>query len=294
MDHSTEKEHKLDAYIVTGSEGFIGSNLIELLESKNIKYLPIDLALCRNILDFDRLNRIFLDLQYRYNLLGVFHLAAISRIPDSVSNPWITIQTNVQGTNNVLELAKLFKLKVVYAGSSSFYADPMLNVYAMSKHMGENVCSMYANSYGVKTAVARPFNVYGDHAYNVNFKDSLILNQFKRNYLENSPFVIFGDGEQRRDFVHVKDVASALFTLMTSEAAIANDATPIDVGNGKNYSVQEIANMFSYGNIVYQDTRSQEARHSLADPTILKSLGWTPTRTLEDYVNSIVRQKING
>jgi UDP-glucose 4-epimerase len=204
MDHSTEKSNKLDAYIITGSEGFIGSNLVELLESKNIKCFAIDLAVSKNILDFDRLYRIFLDLKYRYNLLGVFHLAAISRIPDSVNDPELTIRTNVQGTNNILSIAKSFKIKVVYAGSSSFYADPMLNVYAMSKYMGENVCSMYANSYGVKTAVARLFNVYGDHAYNLNFKDSLILNQFKRNYLENLPFVIFGDGEQRRDFVHVK------------------------------------------------------------------------------------------
>jgi UDP-glucose 4-epimerase len=290
MDHNA----KQDAYIITGSEGFIGSNLVELLESKNIKCLNVDLAVGKDILNLDKLSRIFLELQYKYNLLGIFHLAAISRIPDSVNSPWTTIQTNVQGTNNVLNLARLLQLKIVYAGSSSFYAGPMLNVYAMSKHMGEDICSMYSKCYGVKTAVARLFNVYGDHAYNLNFKDSLILNQFKRNYLEYLPFFIFGDGEQRRDFVHVKDVASALFTLMTSEASIANDATPIDVGNGKNYSVKEIVNMFSYDNIVYQDIRSQEARHSLANPTVLKSLGWTPKYTLEDYIDSIIRQKKNG
>lgn len=280
---------KKDVCIITGSQGFIGSNLIKLLDSKNIAYLPIDLPY-KDILDEDLEQQI--DVACRlYNVLGIFHLAAISRIPESFEFPYETLNVNIAGTNNVLSWAKKLKLKVVYAGSSSFYADPMLNPYAFSKAVGESICEMYSKHYAVKTCVARFFNVYGDHAIDSDYENTTVVSQFKKRYLSNQPLIITGDGQQRRDFIHVNDIVSALFHLMTSDADVANNATPIDIGTGKNYSINELANLFTDAKITYESKRPGEAETTLADCSTMQSLGWNPECSLEEYIASIKRLK---
>ncbi len=196
--------------IVTGGSGFIGSNLVDELIDKNWDVIIIDQVPPYN----DKAQYLSGDIRsqnirkfVKGNVDVIFHLAALSRIQPSFDNPAETISVNSQGTVNVLELAKNIGAKVVYAGSSSFYYDPMANPYAYSKWVGENHCRLYSDLYGISSAIGRFFNVYGPR----NVKEgpfATVVGIFEDQTEKGLPLTITGDGTQRRDFTHVSDIVS--------------------------------------------------------------------------------------
>lgn len=291
-------------YIVTGGAGFIGSNLVDLLIkeghdvhvidnfssgkkencNEQAKYFKLDISEHSN---FEDLKNILIGSD------GVFHLAALPRVQESIDNPLQFEKNNTLSTINILKACVDTNVKrLVYSASSSAYGntdklpsqeeDPIdpISPYAMQKYYGEIACRMFANVYGLETASLRYFNVYGERQ-SLEGAYALVMCVFARQRLNNEPLTIRGDGEQRRDFTHVMDIARANLMAMCSEKV--GNGEVINIGNSDNRSVNQIAEMIG-GPTVNIDP-VVEPRETLADNSKAKSLlGWSPSIIIEDWV----------
>jgi UDP-glucose 4-epimerase len=275
--------------LVTGGAGFIGTNLIKRLlndghkvvsldnyttgkkenEQKGCQYFDVDLVQTDNY-DF------FMDKPD-----VIYHLAAIARIQPSFEHPTYTFHSNVTATLNVLEWARGKECPVVYAGSSSSNGDKFANPYTLSKSQGEQLVELYNKVYNLPTTICRFYNVYGPYQLTEGEYCTLI-GIFETQYKNNEPLTITGDGEQRRDFTHVDDIVDGLVLA-------ANDIFfyYYELGRGKNYSVNEIAEAFG-GPIKYIDERPGEMRETLCEDTKASDiLGWNPKRDVIDFIKEM-------
>ena len=275
--------------LVTGGAGFIGTNLIKRLlndghkvvsldnyttgkkenEQKGCQYFDVDLVQTDNY-DF------FMDKPD-----VIYHLAAIARIQPSFQHPVFTHHSNVTTTLNLLEWARGKECPVVYAGSSSSNGDKFANPYTLSKSQGEQLVELYNKVYNLPTTICRFYNVYGPHQLTEGEYCTLI-GIFETQYKNNEPLTITGDGEQRRDFTHVDDIVDGLVLA-------ANDIFfyYYELGRGKNYSVNEIAEAFG-GPIKYIDERPGEMRETLCEDTKASDiLGWNPKRDVIDFIKEM-------
>ena len=291
-------------YIVTGGAGFIGSNLVDLLIeeghdvnvvdnfssgkkencNEKAKYFELDISDQSN---YEELKSIFLGSD------GIFHLAALPRVQESIDNPLQFEKNNTLSTINVLKACADSNVKrLVYSASSSAYGntvklpskeeDPInpISPYAMQKYYGEVACRMFANVYGIETVSLRYFNVYGERQ-SLEGAYALVMCVFARQRLNDEPLTIRGDGEQRRDFTHVKDIAKANILAMTSEKV--GNGEVINIGNCDNRSVNQIAQMIG-GPTVNVDP-VVEPRETLADNSKARNLlGWSPSIIIEEWV----------
>tara|TARA_B100000989_G_scaffold142729_1_gene106260 strand:+ start:480 stop:1388 length:909 start_codon:yes stop_codon:yes gene_type:complete len=291
-------------YIVTGGAGFIGSNLVDLLIdeghevhvidnfssgkkencNEKAKYFELDISDSNN---YEDLKKILLGCN------GVFHLAALPRVQESIDNPLHFEKNNTLSTINILKACADSNVKrLVYSASSSAYGntiqlpskeeDPVnpISPYAMQKYYGEIACRMFANVYGIETVSLRYFNVYGERQ-SLEGAYALVMCVFARQRLNNEPLTIRGDGEQRRDFTHVKDIAKANILAMHSEMVGSGEV--INIGNNDNRSVNQIANMIGGPTINVDPV--VEPRETLADNSKAKNLlGWNPTIIIEEWV----------
>jgi len=295
--------------VITGGAGFIGSNLAEeLSKEKDNEVITVDdLSTGRieniqtlgkfnqnikfvkgSVTDLDLLRGIFKDVDY------VFHQAAIPSVPRSVKDPIASNNANVNGTLNVLVAAKDCGVKkVIYASSSSVYGDTPklpkredmmpnpLSPYAVTKLMGEYYCEVFNEVYGLKTVSLRYFNVYGPRQD--PYSDyAAVIPRFIDRVLENKPPVIYGDGEQTRDFTFVKDVVKA------NVLAAKSDANGVyNIAYGNRISINELANVIMklIGRnltLIYDAPREGDVKHSLGDISkAKKNLGYEPRYSLE-------------
>lgn len=280
--------------LVTGGCGFIGSHLVDFLLSKeeNIKIFVVDnmdSGKIDNIVNDKRVEYFFKDVRYllEYDKLikdlngidAIFHLGARARIQPSFDEPSETVDINARGTSVVCELARTLGAKVVYAGSSSFYGGVYLNPYSFTKWQGEEICKMYSEVYGLSTAIARFFNVYGPR-HPKSGPYGTVVGVFERQYQNKNPLTITGNGEQRRDFTHVLDIVSGLYAMSLEE----HSGDVYNLGTGTNYSINELAALFNT-EVTYVPKRRGEAWITLADITKARNeLKWEPTLKLENYV----------
>ena len=270
--------------LVTGGAGFIGSHLVDKLILEGFKVDVLDdfstgLDKNRNSLA----NYIIKDVRDDLSELGVYdviyHLAALARIQPSFEDPMKTVDINVKGTANLCDYAYRTKAKFIYAGSSSFYAGQYLNPYAFSKWQGEEVCKMFSSVYGVSTAIARFFNVYGSR-HLCEGPYATVIGIFERQILEGKPLTITGDGEQRRDFTHVNDIIKGL--MLMSEKTWNGDV--FNLGTGTNYSINELADMYR-SEKEYIPKRPGEAQTTLADISFSKDkLNYSPSEEIQNYI----------
>lgn len=280
--------------LVTGGLGFVGSNLVDLLitlggyevtvidnlisESSSESYMNPSVTYWKE--DIRDIN----DIEFDEDFDIIFHLAALARIQPSFKNPLETISVDAYGTAAVCEFARNCNAKVVYAGSSSFYAGPHLNPYAFAKWQGEEMCAMYSKCFGTKTAIARFFNVYGPrHPRTGDY--ATVVGIFERQSAAREPLTITGTGEQRRDFTHVLDICSGLIAISKGSW----EANIFNLGTSSNNSINELASMF--GNEVrYIPQRPGEAQMTLADISKTTEMtGWTPRHNLEDYIKGVIK-----
>ena len=276
--------------LVTGGLGFVGSHLVDILlqDSKNqitvidnlcsesssksymreeVDYLIEDV---RNLSDIK-----YKDLEFDV----IYHLAALARIQPSFNDPMTYLSIDIMGTAQVCELARRTGSRIVYAGSSSAFAGPMLNPYAFAKYTGEQACEMFHNVFGVKASIARFFNVYGKRQP-TSGPYATVVGVFEEQSKRGEPITVTGNGEQRRDFTHVNDIVHGLIAMSKDEG----NCSIYQLGTGKNYSINELAGMFS-DNIKYIPKRPGEAWITLADNSEAKQkLGWSPIISLEKYV----------
>ena len=292
--------------LVTGGCGFIGSNIVDrlisdgheviVLDNKsadNAKFFVNEKAqyACQDISNYQLTNTFYAGVDY------VFHLAAESRIGPSIDNPLDTVQKNCLGTATVLQCARKWGVKkVMYSSTSSGYGnnphpnvetqpDDCLNPYSVTKIAGEKLCKMYTDLFGMKTVTFRYFNVYGDRAPRTG-QYSPVIGIFFRQRDAGEDLTIVGDGEQRRDFVHVSDVVSANLTATFNDVDDVHYGQVYNVGSGKNYSVNEIASWIS-DKQVHLPERVGEVRVSLANIDKIKNVfGWEPKVDLEEWVRS--------
>ena len=288
--------------LVTGGAGFIGSHVVSKLIHNNHEVVVIDNESAEaneafnwydddadnhvvDIRDFDSCLPLFDGVEY------VFHLAARSRIQLAMQNPMECLETNYIGTYNMLECARRVGAKMfINSSTSSSYGlvnePPLeetmktdcLNHYSASKVGAETLCQMYNNLYGLRTITLRYFNVYGPRQP-LKGQYAPVIGLFEEQAKRGEPLTIVGDGEQRRDYTHVYDVAQAnINAMMTNYSGIV-----VNIGTGTNYSVNQVASYIS-DNIVYIPERPGEARETLANiERAITLLDWEPKITLEDY-----------
>ena len=290
--------------VVTGGNGFIGSHLVDHLVALGWHVIVIDdnSAECNNkfyknnmaenhkinICDHDKILPLFDGASY------VFHLAAESRIQTAIKNPIYAAKVNVEGTCSVLQAARKHNVKrVIYSGTSAAYGlsntpplhenmpNNCLNPYSVTKCSGEDLCKMYTDLFGLDTVILRYFNVYGTRSP-LKGQYAPVIGLFFKQLASGGPLMIVGDGEQRRDFIHVDDVVQANVL-----AALSNDklnADVFNVGSGSSVSILEIAKLIT-DNIRHVPPRPGEAKNTLADIKKIKNkLGWNPKVNIKEWI----------
>jgi len=292
--------------LVTGGAGFIGSHIVDKLIELNYEVVVIDNessnsnsnfywnAKAKNykydICDYKNTRSLYDGVDY------VFHVAAKARIQATILDPIETIKTNSLGTATVLQCSKESNVKrVVYSSTSSAYGlnpipnvetqpEDCLNFYSISKTNGEKLCNNYNKIFNLKTISLRYFNVYGDRQPTKG-QYSTLIGLFNKQKENKEPLTIVGNGKQRRDFTHVSDVVNANILAATKDIDNKYFGEIFNIGSGINYSVNQIANLFS-NNTVNIPERVGEARETLANNKKAKDiLGWGPEVDLIEWVN---------
>lgn len=281
--------------LVTGGTGFIGTEVVKQLHKKgyeitilgrkdkpegldHVKYIKGNLS--------NPAKCVFACAGQDY----VIHLAAKAKISESFINPDEYFDSNVTGTRNILTAASAVGVKkFVYAGSSSVYGnntapnkpthkpDP-LNYYAMSKLFGEHLCKQYKIMFNLNYNILRFFTVYSE-----NQPTSLLFGKFAQMVKDGKPVTIHGDGEYKRDYIHVSDVATACIASM--ESKVKNDT--FNVGTGNNISVNAVVEIlrkhapkFTAVNV---DKPRGYAPETLADIGKTKNLlNWSPKIKIDE------------
>jgi nucleoside-diphosphate-sugar epimerase len=278
--------------LVTGGAGFVGTNLIKILQKtySNSEIQVIDnyvTGFIRNhqegvtYHDVDITTEQATSLMISFQPDVIYHLAALARIQPSFKYPTPTFNANVIGTQRVLEYARTNKTPVIYAGSSSTHGGVHKNPYTFSKWLGEELCIMYSKIFDVPTIITRFYNVYGEYMIPGDHAYSTVVQIFNEQKLNNIPLTITGDGEQRRDFTHVLDICDALVTCIDHPNL---KAEIFELGRGENFSINEIAKMYNHP-ITYIPSRLGETKNTLADfSKATKILGYKPFRNIKDWI----------
>ena len=295
--------------LVTGAAGFIGSNLVEQLLDQGHSVVCVDNESANNekfhwshengmvinvrgdITDYKFMKNVFSGVDY------VFHLAAESRLQSAIQNPIEAVKKNCVGTTVMLQCAREAGVKrFVYSSTSSGYGnnpypnvetqpDDCLNPYSASKIAGEKFCKMYTDLYGLETVILRYFNVFGRRSP-ARGQYAPVIGIFQRQRDAGEPLTIVGDGAQRRDFVHVEDVARANYLAATMPLK-GHAGEVFNVGTGSAYSIQQIADSIS-DNQVYIDKRSGEMETTFADITKIGDvLGWKPEIDVIEWITNV-------
>jgi UDP-glucose 4-epimerase len=294
---------KIKTVLITGGAGFIGSHLCSFLIKKNFRVIVIDNLIYgrkENVekkvlfIKGDIRNKNFLLKNFK-NVDAVIHLAAMSRSGPSEIEMDFCFDQNTIGTKNVLEACRINKVKkLIYAGSATFYGNSPIkhketykgdffNPYSLSKYFGEQLCLYYNKKKYVKCNVVRYFNVYGERQPTKGIY-ALVIGIFLDCKKRKQPLTIFGNGNQKRDFIHVDDVVVATYKALISNI----NGQIFNVGSGKSHSINYIAKLISE-NVVYKKKRKGEAKETLADISkINKKLRWLPKIQIEKGIKNLI------
>ena len=291
--------------LVTGGCGFIGSHIVDYLaklgqevvvvdnrsanndrfyENDQVKYLNADIT------DYSAMSAAMEGVDY------VFHLAAESRLQPAIKNPIDAVTRNCVGTTVLLQAARNACVRrFVYSSTSSGYGnnpapsvetqpDDCLNPYSASKVAAEKFCKMYTDLYGLDTVCLRYFNVFGERSP-TRGQYAPVIGIFEKQKEAGEPLTIVGDGSQKRDFVYVGDVARANY-LASIMPLKGHNGEVFNVGSGKNYSIQEIADLIS-DNQQYLPKREGEMETTLANIDKIKSvIGWVPEVDVLEWIKN--------
>jgi len=301
--------------IVTGGAGFIGSHLTELLLSRGYHVILIDdfsTGKMANIepllksMKVDFIQGSITDLPLLQNLSRgvdfVFHQAALPSVPRSIADPLSTNKVNITGTLNVLLAARDNNVKkVIYASSSSVYGDtPTLpkredmvsnpqSPYALTKLVGEYYCRVFHQIYDLPTICLRYFNVYGPRQ-DSDSQYAAVIPIFITRLSENKPPIIYGDGEQTRDFTFVKDAIQANIIGAESDACGV-----FNIGRGENNTINDLTKTITriMGKDLqseYQPPRVGDVRDSLADISKARAIGYKPQYNLDKGLRETIKR----
>lgn len=294
--------------LVTGGCGFIGSHIVELLLQQGHEVHVVDNLSTGRKENLNSLNVSSLTISDLSDSSGewikvvskvdaVAHIAALADIVPSIQHPDAYYRANVTGTFNLLQACRHQKTKrFVYAASSSCYgiakelptseAAPIQTEYpyALTKRLGEELVLHFAKVYQLPALSLRFFNVYGTRSRTSGTYGAM-FGVFLAQKLSGKPYTIIGDGEQTRDFIYVTDVAHAVSMALFSEKS--NEI--YNVGAGRPVSINRVAELLG-GDRVYIPKRPGEPDCTFADiRKIQRDLGWSPTITIEEGVQKLLR-----
>ena len=296
--------------LVTGGAGFIGSHIVEHFQGRaevrvldnlrsgfkhNLAGLQHEF-IEGSILDRDAVRRAVQGVDY------IFHLAAMISVPESMAKPIECNEINTHGTLVVLEeAAQAGVKKLVLSSSAAIYGDnptvPKLETmvpepkspYAITKLDGEYYCKMFADEGRLQTACLRYFNVFGPRQ-DPKSQYAAAVPIFIHRALKHEPITIYGDGEQTRDFIYVKDIAAAnaFFATQSSATGVFN------VAYGRKITINELCSIIcrltdSRSEIKYAAERAGDVKHSMAAVDRLRVAGFTPTGSLAEGLASTVK-----
>ncbi|HLG65411.1 MAG TPA: NAD-dependent epimerase/dehydratase family protein [Ktedonosporobacter sp.] len=298
-------------YLVTGGMGFIGSHIAEALLKQGETVRIFDNMATGRALNVAALQGLPGHLEIMHGDLRsidavtravagvevVFHQGALASVPRSIADPTSSLEININGTHNVLLAARDNGVRrVVYASSSSVYGDtptlpkredmptaPM-SPYALQKLTGELLCDIFSRIYELETVALRYFNVFGPRQDPAS-EYAAVIPRFLTALLEQRRPIVFGDGEQTRDFTYVENVVQANLLAAAASGAVG---AAINIGCGERISlngVLQIAGALLGIEVEaeYRDPRPGDVRDSLADITRAKRLlGYTPTVSFSD------------
>ena len=301
---------------MTGGAGFIGSHTLDRFLAEGFEVVVWDklrsgsldnIILHNNRADF---KFVFGDVRdarlVNYLVSGVdyvVHLAALVGVPESLRNPYLTYDINVNGTLNLLKACAGAGVKrFVYASSCAVYgnADKLpiketcppkpLSPYALSKLKAENYVQKYFKDFGLEIVCLRYFNVYGPRQTYSEY--SGVITQFINGIKKNLPLEVFGDGEQTRDFVYVEDVVEANMLALKCENA---KGEVFNIGTGVATSIKQLAQtLLELANrkdleILQREAREGDVRHSVADISKAREkLGYRPKVSLKDGLKKLL------
>ncbi len=292
--------------LVTGGKGFVGSHLAVRLRDLGYSVVVIDDESAEENDEFYEFEGIayhtqsILDPSTRWlykDVDVVFHAAAKARIQPSVSQPGSAFETNVLGTQIVCNYARRAGVKrVIYSASSSCYGkknsppfseDMTVDCqtpYSLSKWMGEEVCKLYSNLYGLETVILRYFNVYGPREPKKGHY-APVIGLFKRQESANEPHTVVGTGNQRRDFTYIDDVVDASMLSISVDPVYALGEV-FNIGTGISTSIIDVSKMIGEKRVNIAE-RVGESMETLADINKAKSiLGYYPKFSLVDTVKT--------
>lgn len=291
--------------LVTGGSGFIGNELCAFLKNKGNEVVSLDLKKSKivptinaNICDTRHLKKITNDFE------TVFHFAALLGVNATEKNPLKTIEINLFGTRNILEMCRLNDVKrIVFSSSSEIYGEPIKvpineedlprpkSTYGISKLASEELIKAYSETYGIKYNILRFFNVYG-----AGQNEDFVIPKFVRMALSSKPIVLYGDGMQIRSFANIKDVINGVYLSLNKNNEIfniGNDKEPITMKNlGK--KICDILNKpFKAKYIKFSNTDRTEKREIYKRiPDIKKAkkmIGYGPKISLDEGIKSVIK-----
>lgn len=303
------------AVLVTGGCGFIGSHIVESLVERGYRIRILDDLSTGKLENLDSISKenveVLIGDTADYSMVEtamngceyVFHEAAIASVPKSINDPVGTGRVNYGGTMNVLEAARKHGIRrVVFAGSAAVYGDePTLpkkesmppfpvTPYAVDKLASELMGHVYARISGLEFVSLRYFNVFGLRQ-DPSSPYSGVISVFCNQICKGIAPIIYGDGLQSRDFIHVSDIVQANLLVMEHPKATART---FNVGRGVATTLLNIINEINYLTgqklrPIHQEVRPGDIRHSLADNTALKALGWSPSISIREGLAGLLK-----
>ena len=276
--------------LVTGSSGFIGSYLLNLLKGDDHELLCADIKHNIDICDWEQVK------QYE-NLDVVIHLANLSYVPDSYERPRYFYQTNYSSTLNMLELCRINHARLIFL-SSYVYGTPQyqpidekhpiqaFNPYAETKVICEQLCEGYARDFGVPVTIFRPFNIYGK-GQNPDFLIPTIIKQAKNGHIQ------IKDERPKRDYVHVNDVVGTIKAALEINQKSALDV--FNIGSGVSYSVKEIIEIVCdlFDQKIQYNCTNEFRRNEILDTVscidkAIAELNWKPAISIREGLKSLI------
>ncbi len=275
--------------IVTGGAGFVGSHLCERLQKEGFNVISLD-----NYFTGSKDNHIK-GVEYREGHTKdiakhiteaphlIYHLGEYSRTEQSVEEPDLVWDLNMDGTFGVLEFWRKHKCKLVYAGSSTKFADGGMgrdqSPYAWSKATNTELVQNYAEWYELPFAITYFYNVFGPRERAGKY--GTLIEIFRQKMLANEPLTVREPGTQERIFTHVDDIVDGL--MLVGEKGEGDE---FGLGADESFSVLEIAKMFG-GEVEMLPNRTGNRMKAKLDPSKSHSIGWRATRSVKEYIEAL-------
>jgi len=290
--------------LVTGGAGFVGSHLVDTLTNDGVEVRVLDNLstgqsdYLKPLMGTDKMQFIEGDLRDEgkvkaavKDVEAVFHLAAITSVPYSVQYPEVTRQVNVEGTRTVLEACLREGVEqVINVSSCAVYGEPKylpvdeghptnpISPYAETKLAAEQLCREFREASGLKTMVLRPFNMYGSRMRKDQYGG--VIARFAEQLRVQKPPIIYGDGEQTRDFLHVEDAVRAMRLVLGRNQAVGRT---LNIASGSPTSINQLAGLmtrlFGASGVKpqYRQARAGDIQQSYANIEAAKTvLGFQP------------------